>query len=60
MKDYLVVTKWEGYSRGHATYSISADSPEEARELYYDGDEIDRSVVRDDTEEEVESVKEVV
>ncbi len=49
---YRVHTEWQGYSRGTAIWEVEADSPDEAREFYYDGDLVTRNVVRDDTESE--------
>jgi len=60
MPIYEVKCQWSGYSRGLSTYRVEADSEEEAKELWWEGDRIYHRVVRDDTENEVESVKEVV
>ena len=57
MNKYEVKTEWSGYSRGKATYIVEANSKEEARELWYEGEEVDKDTVRDDCESEVESVK---
>jgi len=59
MKKFLVTTEWSGYSRGTATYEVEAETADEARELLFEGKQINREVVRDDTESEIESVKEI-
>ena len=59
MRKYKVNITWSGYSRGESTYIIKADSEDEARELYYEGDRVTHSVVRDDTENEIETIKEI-
>ncbi len=53
---YKVEVEWSGYSRGVATYLINAESEDEARECYYEGERVKHQVVRDDTEGEVQSV----
>ena len=57
MAKYLIVTEWAGYSRGVATYEVEANSEEEARMDYWDDDNpCTKSVVRDDTEQEIQSI----
>lgn len=56
MPTYIVNVDWSGYSRGVAAYRVEADSEEEARERYYEGEELFREVVRDDTESDVSEV----
>ena len=55
---YEVKCQWSGYSRGVSIYIVEAESEEEARELWYEGDRAYHKVVRDDTEVEIESVAE--
>ena len=50
MATYIVNVDWSGYSRGVAAYRVEADSEEEARERYLEGEELFCEVVRDDTE----------
>ena len=51
MSKYLVDVEWSGYSRGVSTYSVEADTAEEAEENYsWHGDLINREVVRSDIE----------
>lgn len=53
MPTYIVNVDWSGYSRGVTTYSVEADSEEEARDNYYlYGEEISHEVIRDDTEKD--------
>jgi hypothetical protein len=59
MKKYKVVLEWSGYSRGITEYLVEAESEEEAREIWYKGTQTYHEVVRDDTEKEIESVKQV-
>lgn len=59
MKKFIVETVWSGYCRGVAKYEVEAETAEEAEENWYDGVEIERYVVRDDTESDVVEVKEV-
>ena len=47
---YVVKVSWSGYSRGYATYEVYADDEDEAKKYYYEGVEVERVVVRDDTE----------
>ena len=60
MKTYKVETTWSGYCRGMAAYSVKAESPEEAKRYWYEGEEIYKEIIRDDTESEVDSVEEIV
>jgi len=57
MGKYRVKTVWGGYSRGKAEYIVEANSEEEAKELLWEGEEVSKTTVRDDTESEVESVE---
>lgn len=54
---YIVDVEFAGYSRGISSYKIKASSEEEARDIYYEGIQINRETVRDDTEKEVISVE---
>lgn len=56
MPTYIVNVNWSGYSRGVAAYSVEADSEEEARDNYFNGEELFRKVVRDDIGSDVEEV----
>lgn len=47
-----VTVEWSGYSRGHSTYRVMAADASDAMERWSDGELIERSVVRDDTEKE--------
>ncbi len=49
-KKFTVQVEWSGYSRGYTVYEVEAFSEEDAKENYYEGNEISREVVRDDTE----------
>ena len=49
-KTFTVQVEWSGYSRGYTVYEVEASSEEEAKENYYEGEQISREVVRDDTE----------
>ena len=53
-----VTVEWSGYSRGHSLYRVMAADASEAMELWADGELIERSVVRDDTEGEPVQAKE--
>ena len=60
MKSYDVKVEWSGYSRGIATYRIDAESEEEAKELFIEGELRDRVTMRDDTEvQDVIKIEEV-
>ena len=60
MKTYDVTVNWSGYSRGFSTYRVQADSEDEAKELWYEGEEVQRTTVRDDTEaQDFTSIEEV-
>lgn len=59
MTKYIVETEWSGYSRGAESFEVEADSAEQAKEYWYTGKSLGRYTMRDDTEHEVESVKEV-
>lgn len=49
-KTFTVQVEWSGYSRGYTVYEVEAFSEEDAKENYYEGKQISREVVRDDTE----------
>ena len=57
-KKYRVKIDWSGYSRGVSEYILYAKDEEEAKECYYDGKKVYHRTVRDDTEKEIQSVKE--
>ncbi|MFH1428840.1 MAG: hypothetical protein ABIH39_03750 [Candidatus Margulisiibacteriota bacterium] len=59
MAKFEIKTVWSGYSRGVSTYIIEANNEEEARELFYEGERTEHEVVRDDTESEIESIKQL-
>jgi len=54
---YKVEYKWSGYSRGYATVIVEAESEDEARGNWWWGEEVDREVIRDDTECDHDSIK---
>lgn len=58
MPKFIVSTDWSGYCRGYAQYVVEAKDEDEARENWYLGKEIERVVVRDDTESEVSGISE--
>lgn len=60
MTKYLVETEWSGYSRGISSYEVEADNPEEAEELWYEGKMIHNITVRDDRENDVTCVEEII
>ncbi len=59
MKKFKVKFDWSGYSRGYAVYEVEAETEEEAKETFYEGKEIERVVVRDDTERDDMEVEEI-
>lgn len=59
MAKFEIKTVWSGYSRGTATYIVEADNEECAKEMWYEGERVQHEVVRDDTEAEIESVKQI-
>ena len=59
MPKFKVNVDWSGYSRGTSSWIIEAENKEQARESYYDGEEIDHCIVRDDTEHEIDNVEEI-
>lgn len=59
MKTYKLSVPWAGYSRGEAIVEVKASSLEEAIENIYDGEEIERFTVRDDTEWDTSDVTEI-
>ncbi|KKL78114.1 hypothetical protein LCGC14_2028090 [marine sediment metagenome] len=56
---FKIKTEWSGYSRGTSIYIVEADNEAEAKELWYRGERIQHEVVRDDTENEIQSVKQL-
>lgn len=58
MKKFIVETVWSGYCRGVAKYEVEAETAEEAEENWWKGKEIDRDIIRDDTDKEVIGVEE--
>ena len=50
MQTYQVRVPFEGYSRGYIIYEVEAESEREALRYPTDGLEINRDIVRDDTE----------
>lgn len=63
MKKYTVEIPWSGYSRGYSIYEVIAESKDDAidRAAYEEGVLVEREVIRDDTEIELEEaiVKEI-
>jgi hypothetical protein len=57
MPKFKVTTQWSGYSRGYSVNLVEAKTAEEAKELWYEGEEIERTVVRDDTEVDHDETK---
>jgi cell pole-organizing protein PopZ len=55
-KKFKVQVEWSGYSRGYSVYEVEAESEEEALECYYEGNQIERNVVRDDTEAQEKNI----
>ena len=58
MKKWTVEVQWSGYSRGISTYIVEAETEEDAKENWWDGERVAHKVVRDDTEGEPQSAKE--
>lgn len=58
-KKYEVVVSYSGYSRGTQIWKVEAESEEEAKESYWDGQCVHDVTVRDDREGEVDSVEEL-
>lgn len=50
MPKFQVHVEWAGYSRGVKVMEVEAASEAEARENFWAGREVERTVVRDDTE----------
>lgn len=55
-KKFKVQVEWSGYSRGYSVYEVEAENEEEALECYYEGNQIERNVVRDDTEAQEKNI----
>lgn len=58
MPKYLVNTTWSGYSRGIAQFEVEAESAEEARELWMEGECTDKDTFREYIDHEVDDVEE--
>jgi len=58
MKKFIVDLEFSGYSRGTVSYEVEAETAEEAEENWWKGKEIDRDIIRDDTDKEVIGVEE--
>jgi len=56
MQTFRVYVNWSGYSRGKSVYDVKANDIDEARETWYEGYRISHTVVRDDTEAEIEEI----
>ena len=52
MPKFKIDLNWSGYSRGTSTYIVDAESSEEAKEMWYEGERVAHDVVRDDTEKD--------
>ena len=50
MAKFEVHVEWAGYSRGVKVLEVEAETEADARENFWNGKEIDRTVIRDDTE----------
>ena len=48
-KTYRVIREFGGYVRGWETRMVEAESEEEDIDHFWDGQEMDKSIVRDDT-----------
>lgn len=55
-KKFKVQVEWSGYSRGYTVYEVEADSEEAALENYYEGNQLEHNVVRDDTEAQEKNI----
>lgn len=61
MRKFRVKTTFAGYVRGRKEYLVEAQSLEEARDWFWDsGELLSKVIIRDDTEEEIDSVQEVI
>tara|TARA_R110000850_G_scaffold75037_1_gene164007 strand:- start:653 stop:832 length:180 start_codon:yes stop_codon:yes gene_type:complete len=56
---YAVTLDFAGYSRGYEVRMVEANSPEEARENWYEGEVVENETIRDDLDREVTEVIEV-
>lgn len=56
MPKFKIILEWSGYSRGTEIRIVEAETEEEAREIWYEGKQVDRQIVRDDTESEIDSI----
>ena len=50
MPKFEVTVEWSGYSRGTAVWEVEAENEADARESFWAGREVNRTVIRDDTE----------
>ena len=50
MPKFKVDVEWSSYCRGYAVYEVDAIDKDEARDYWYDGKEIYREIIRDDTD----------
>lgn len=57
MPKFKVDIVWSGYCRGIASYEVEAMDKDEAAENWWDGKEINRETIRDDTDSEVMGVE---
>lgn len=60
MKKYLVQGEFSGYCRGIVQFEVEAENEAEAIKNWYEGKEIFREVVRDDSDIEMYFAKELV
>ena len=59
MPKFKVRYEWAGHSRGHDVWEIEAANEEEAKEIYYEGKQVEHVTVRDDTERDYMTVEEI-
>jgi len=57
MAVYKVEVEWSGYSRGESVYEVEAVNEAEASFIYHFGHRISHGTTKDNTEDEVKSVK---
>ena len=50
MAKFEVAVEWAGYSRGVKVLEVEAETEAEARKNFRSGKEIERTIMRDDTE----------
>ena len=51
MPKFQVIVEWSGYSRGTKVLEVEAENEADARENFWGGKLINRTVIRDDTED---------